>query len=198
MIQERILELTEYGMVTGLVQAEDKVYTINRLLELFLLDDMEDAVLEAYEKRVPMTQERAEAALEGILKDMLDYAAEQGILAEDTITYRDLFDTKIMSILMPRQSEVTTMFRGLFNHKSSKDATDYFYKLSCDSDYIRRYRIKKDLKWTSETEYGTLDITVNLSKPEKDPKAIAAAKNAKQQAIRSVFFARKTRVMQVE
>lgn len=180
MIQERILELTEYGMVTGLVQAEDKVYTINRLLELFLLDDMEDAVLEAYEKRVPMTQETAEAALEGILKDMLDYAAEQGILAEDTITYRDLFDTKIMSILMPRQSEVTTMFRGLFNHKSSKDATDYFYKLSCDSDYIRRYRIKKDLKWTSETEYGTLDITVNLSKPEKDPKAIAAAKLAKQ------------------
>ena len=77
MIQERILELTEYGMVTGLVQAEDKVYTINRLLELFLLDDMEDAVLEAYEKRVPMTQETAEAALEGILKDMLDYAAEQ-------------------------------------------------------------------------------------------------------------------------
>lgn len=180
MIQERILELTEYGLVTGLVKPEDKIYTINRLLELFGLDELEDEVAEAYAKRPPMTQESAEAALEGILAEMLDYAGENAIIPENTITYRDLFDTKIMSVLMPRPSEVVTMFKGLFNHNSSQAATDYFYKLSCDSDYIRRYRIKKDLKWTADTEFGKLDITVNLSKPEKDPKAIAAAKLAKQ------------------
>ena len=180
MIQEKILELTEYGLVTGLVKPEDKRYTINRLLELFALDELEDEVVAAYEKRTPMTQESAEAALEGILTEMLDYAAEQGLMAEDTVTYRDLFDTKIMSMLMPRPSEVVTTFKGLYNHQSAQAATDYFYKLSCDSNYIRRYRIKKDLKWTADTEFGTLDITVNLSKPEKDPKAIAAAKLAKQ------------------
>ena len=180
MIQEKILELTEYGLVTGLVAPEDKRFTINRLLELFQLDELKDEVAAAYEKREPMTQETAEDALEGILTEMLDYAAEQGLMPEDTITYRDLFDTKIMSMLMPRPSEVITKFRGLYNHQSAQAATDYFYKLSCDSNYIRRYRIKKDLKWTADTEFGTLDITINLSKPEKDPKAIAAAKLAKQ------------------
>ena len=180
MIQEKILELTEYGLVTGLVAPEDKRFTINRLLELFQLDELEDEVAAAYEKREPMTQETAEDALEGILTEMLDYAAEQGLMPEDTITYRDLFDTKIMSMLMPRPGEVITKFRGLYNHQSAQAATDYFYKLSCDSNYIRRYRIKKDLKWTADTEFGTLDITINLSKPEKDPKAIAAAKLAKQ------------------
>lgn len=180
MIQERILELTEYGLVTGLVKPEDKRYTINRLLELFGLEELEDEVVSSYEKRTPMTQESAEEALEGILAEMLDYAVEQMLIPENTITYRDLFDTKIMSVLMPRPSEVITMFRGLYNHNSQQAATDYFYKLSCDSNYIRRYRIKKDLKWTADTEFGTLDITINLSKPEKDPKAIAAAKLAKQ------------------
>lgn len=180
MIQERILELTEYGLATGLIYKEDKQYTINRLLELFCLDEMEEELLLSYEKRKPLSQGEAETALEGILAEMLDYAAEQGLIPENTITYRDLFDTKIMSVLVPRPSEVTTMFRGLYNHQSSQAATDYFYKLSCDSDYIRRYRIKKDVKWTADTEYGTLDITINLSKPEKDPKAIAAAKLAKQ------------------
>ena len=113
MIQEKILELTEYGLVTGLVAPEDKRFTINRLLELFQLDELEDEVAAAYEKREPMTQETAEDALEGILTEMLDYAAEQGLMPEDTITYRDLFDTKIMSMLMPRPSEVITKFRGL-------------------------------------------------------------------------------------
>ena len=180
MIQERILELTEYGLVTGLVEPEDKRYTINRLLELFHLDGLDDEVVSAYEKRTPMTQEMAVSALEGILKEMLDYAAEDGLMAEDTITYRDLFDTKIMGMLMPRPSEVVGKFRSLYDNESSLAATDYFYKLSCDSDYIRRYRIARDQKWTADTEYGTLDITINLSKPEKDPKAIAAAKLAKQ------------------
>ena len=179
MIQEKILELTEYGLVTGLAAPEDKRFTINRLLELFQLDELEDEVAAAYEKREPMTQETAEDALEGILTEMLDYAAEQGLMPEDTITYRDLFDTKIMSMLMPRPSEVITKFRGLYNHQSAQAATDYFYKLSCDSNYIRRYRIKKDLKWTADTEFGILDITINLSKPEKDPRDIAKAGKAK-------------------
>ena len=179
MIQERILELTEYGLVTGLVEPEDRRFTINLLLELFHLDELDDEVAAAYAKRTPMTQESAEAALEGILNEMLDYAAEDGLMPEDTITYRDLFDTKIMSMLVPRPSEVIKKFQALYQI-SPKEATDYFYKLSRDTNYIRRYRIKKDQKWTADTEFGTLDITINLSKPEKDPKAIAAAKLAKQ------------------
>ena len=176
MIQERILE---FGRVTGLVEPEGRGFTINRLLELFHLDELEDEVAAAYAKRTPMTQESAEAALEGILNEMLDYAAEDGLMPEDTITYRDLFDTKIMSMLVPRPSEVIKKFQALYQI-SPKEATDYFYKLSRDTNYIRRYRIKKDQKWTADTEFGTLDITINLSKPEKDPKAIAAAKLAKQ------------------
>ena len=179
MIQERILELTEYGLVTGLVDPEDRRFTINRLLELFHLDELDDEVAAAYAKRTPMTQESAEAALEDILNEMLDYAAEDGLMPEDTITYRDLFDTKIMGMLVPRPSEVIKKFQALYQI-SPKEATDYFYKLSRDTNYIRRYRIKKDQKWTADTEFGTLDITINLSKPEKDPKAIAAAKLAKQ------------------
>ena len=179
MIQERILELTEYGLVTGLVEPEDRRFTINRLLELFHLDELEDEVAAAYAKRTPMTQESAEAALEDILNEMLDYAAEDGLMPEDTITYRDLFDTKIMGMLVPRPSEVIKKCQALYQI-SPKEATDYFYKLSRDTNYIRRYRIKKDQKWTADTEFGTLDITINLSKPEKDPKAIAAAKLAKQ------------------
>ena len=179
MIQERILELTEYGLVTGLVEPEDRRFTINHLLELFHLDELDDEVAAAYAKRTPMTQESAEAALEDILNEMLDYAAEDGLMPEDTITYRDLFDTKIMGMLVPRPSEVIKKFQALYQI-SPKEATDYFYKLSRDTNYIRRYRIKKDQKWTADTEFGTLDITINLSKPEKDPKAIAAAKLAKQ------------------
>ena len=166
MIQENILKLADYGLATGLIQPEDRQYTINRLLELFELDELEEAAAEAHEKEPKMTQQTAEEALETILK-------------EDSIVYRDLFDTKIMSLLVPRPSEVIGVFRRLYEEGAQK-ATDYFYKLSCDTDYIRRYRIKKDLKWVTDTEFGELDITINLSKPEKDPKAIAAAKLAKQ------------------
>ena len=181
MIQERILELTEYGLVTGLVEPEDKVYTINRLMELLEIEDIEDEVFTEYEKRTPFTQETAEGALESILEEMMDYAYGKGIMKENSIVYRDLFDTKIMACLVARPSEIRKKFKDLYN-RSSLAATDYFYKLSCDSNYIRRQRIKKDQKWTTETEYGVLDVTINLSKPEKDPKAIAAAKLAKQSA----------------
>lgn len=182
MIQERILELVKYGLTTGLVNPEDKVYTINRLLELFAVDDIEDETFAKVENLPDWTQEEAEDALEGILSDMMDYAYEQGIMKENSIVYKDLFDTKIMGCLVARPSEVRKTFWNLYNNTSAQAATDYFYKLSCDSNYIRRQRIKKDQKWTTDTEFGTLDITINLSKPEKDPKAIAAAKNAKQSA----------------
>ncbi len=170
MIQTNIKKLVQYGLQTGLIEEADKIYTTNRLLELFQLDELEDNGEE-----ISMTVDE----LESVLAEMMDYAYEHGIMTENSIVYRDLFDTKIMSMLVPRPSEVIRTFKDKYE-VSPKEATDYFYKLSQDTDYIRRYRIKKDQKWISETKYGDLDITINLSKPEKDPKAIAAAKNAKQ------------------
>lgn len=127
---------------------------------------------------------------------MMDYAYENGLMAENSIVYKDLFDTKIMGCLVPEPSSVRKTFRDLYEHTSPLAATDYFYKLSCDSNYIRRQRIKKDRKWTTDTEFGTLDITINLSKPEKDPKAIAAAKMQSRARIRSASSVRKMRDMQ--
>ena len=170
MIQNNIRKLVEYGLKTGLIEEADKIYTTNRLLELFQLDELEDSDAD-------ITMETDE--LETVLNEMMDYAYEHGIMTENSIVYRDLFDTKIMSMLVPRPSEVIAEFEAKYE-QSPKEATDYFYKLSQDTDYIRRYRIKKDRKWIAPTKYGDLDITINLSKPEKDPKAIAAAKNAKQ------------------
>lgn len=174
-IYENIRALVKYGLETGLVKKEDEIFTTNRLLELFQLDEMEEDTGDLPEK-VAIADG---GMLEKILGEMMDYAHEAGIMPEDDITHRDLFDTKIMSMLMPRPSEVIRTFRELYE-KSPREATDYFYKLSQDSDYIRRYRIKKDQKWIAPTKYGDLDVTINLSKPEKDPKAIAAAKLAKQ------------------
>ena len=170
MITTYIEKLVAYGVITGLVPEEDIIYTTNRLLELFGLDGLDET-----EEEISVRVED----LEEILKGMLDYACEQGMI-EDSITHRDLFDTKIMSMLMPRPSEVIDTFWTLYEEESPEAATDYYYHLSRNSDYIRRYRICKDQKWVTDTPYGALDITINLSKPEKDPKAIAAAKNAKQ------------------
>lgn len=170
MIQEEIKKLAAYGITTGLVPKEDETYTVNRLLELFELDEIEES-----KEEVQVSTDK----LEEILGKLLDYAYEAGIMKENSIVYRDLFDTKIMSILLPRPSEVIHKFKALYQENPEK-ATDYYYKFSCDSDYIRRYRIQKDKRWIAPTAYGDLDITINLSKPEKDPKAIAAAKNAKQ------------------
>lgn len=170
MIQEEIKKLAAYGITTGLVPKEDEIYTVNRLLELFELDEIEES-----KEEVQVSTDK----LEEILGKLLDYAYEAGIMKENSIVYRDLFDTKIMSILLPRPSEVIHKFKALYQENPEK-ATDYYYKFSCDSDYIRRYRIQKDKRWIAPTAYGDLDITINLSKPEKDPKAIAAAKNAKQ------------------
>ncbi len=175
-IYGNIRALVTYGLDTGLVEKEDEIYTVNRLLELFKLDEMEEDAGEGIPRAAG---EKDGASLEKILGEMLDYAHETGLMPENDITHRDLFDTKIMSMLMPRPNEVVRKFHKLYE-ESPKKATDYFYKLSQDSDYIRRYRIVKDQKWVAPTKYGDLDVTINLSKPEKDPKAIAAAKLAKQ------------------
>lgn len=167
-IHKYIKQLVTYGLKTGLIEKEDCIYTINRLLELFEIEEYEE------------TEESDEnIELEPLLSAMLDYAYKQGILKEDGIVYRDLFDTKIMSQLVPRPSEVIQRFKQAYAVSPVK-ATNFYYKFSQDTDYIRRYRIKKDIKWKANTEYGQMDITINLSKPEKDPKAIAAAKLAKQ------------------
>ncbi len=166
MINSAIKDLVEYGVRNGLLTTEDKVYTVNRILEILELDEYEE----------PDHVKNQE--LEDILNEFLNFAVEKGII-DDNITEKDLFDTKVMAVLVPRPSEVIKTFWSEYE-KSPETATDYYYKLSCDSDYIRRYRIEKDVKWVTSTEYGDLDITINLSKPEKDPKAIAAAKNAKQ------------------
>ena len=164
-IQGRIKQLVNYGIAAELLTEEDRIYTTNLLLDLLKVTEYEELQVE-------------DAELEEILKDMLDYAFEHGVIDDNGVATRDLFDTRLMNCLMPRPSQVIQTFKEHYR-SSSKEATDYFYKLSQDSDYIRRYRIKKDLKWVTNTEYGDLDITINLSKPEKDPKAIAAAKNAK-------------------
>lgn len=175
MIQKDIRRLVAYGLKTGLVAKEDEIYTTNRLLELFELDELEDLD----EPGLAEVEKNETEDLEDILGGLLDYAYEKGMLKENGVVYRDLFDTKIMSLLMPRPSEVIETFKEIYR-KDPVAATDYYYKFSRDSDYIRRYRIEKDMKWITATEYGDLDITINLSKPEKDPKAIAAARTAKQ------------------
>lgn len=166
MIDEQVRKLVCYGLEKGLFTERDEIYVTNRILEILHLDEYNcDTAFEG-------------VSLEETLKALLDYAAEKGLLENDT-THRDLFDTKLMGALMPRPSEVTNRFKELYAI-SPKAATDYFYTLSQDSDYIRRYRVAKDIKWLTATPYGELEITINLSKPEKDPKAIAAAKNAPQ------------------
>ncbi len=164
-INQLITALVDYSLDKKLITELDKAYTINRIIEILNLNEY------TYE---PCQEKELCVILDGIC----DYAVEQGII-EESITYRDLFDTKVMGCVMPRPSEVINEFNSLYKN-SPQTATHYYYDLSRNSNYIRVDRIKKDKKWTTETEFGTVDITINLSKPEKDPKAIAAAKNAKQ------------------
>ena len=166
MLSNSIAKLVQYGIETGLTPECERIYTTNLLLDCFKEDEY-TGVSEIYEN----------VDLESTLTELLNEAVSRGII-EDSIVYRDLFDTKLMNCLMPRPAQVQDKFWTLYD-KNPVEATDYFYKLSQDSDYIRRYRVKKDLKWKVESEYGDIDISINLSKPEKDPKAIAAAKLAK-------------------
>ena len=160
-----IASLVQYGIDRELLEETDRIYITNQLLQVMELDSYEEA-------------EPRELPLEEILKALTDDAVRRGV-CEGDITSRDLFDTKLMGVLTPRPSYVRDTFTEHYT-KSPKEATDWYYKFSQDTDYIRRYRIAKDLKWQTDTPYGKLDITVNLSKPEKDPKAIAAAKSAPQ------------------
>ena len=158
-----IAALVEYALSAGLIEACDRVWAVNALLEVMKKDDY------TAPEAVP------QLPLEEILKGLLDDAAARGVISDD-ITSRDLFDTKLMGALTPRPSQVRKTFWEKYS-ESPWMATDWYYKLSQDTDYIRRYRIVKDQKWVTSTAYGDLDITINLSKPEKDPKAIAAARN---------------------
>ncbi|MBO4546314.1 MAG: UDP-glucose--hexose-1-phosphate uridylyltransferase [Treponema sp.] len=173
-IFQNINRLVSYALKAGLITKEDITYTQNRLLELLRLDGFEEG-FDA--QKLPAVKV---GDLENILKELLDWAAVGNVFEDTGVASRDLFDTKIMGLLVPPPSDVIDTFNTLATDFAPQKATDWFYKFSQDTDYIRRYRVCKDLKWKAATPYGSLDITINLSKPEKDPKAIAAAKLAKQ------------------
>ena len=166
MINMLINELVAYGTRVHLVEEADKVYITNSLLELF--EQMEFSEEEVVKER----------PLASILDDMCKYAFENGIIEDDTVTTTDLFDTKIMGLLTPAPSVVRKKFNDIYK-TDSKLATDFYYEFSKRTNYIRTDRIAKDEKWVTETEYGPIDITINLSKPEKDPRDIAKAGQAK-------------------
>lgn len=169
-LYREIAGLTEYGIRKGLIKEEDRAYIINQYLEIFHLDE--------YEESEPVGEE---IVLEEILEKLTDEAYGRGIIGSDDITTRDLFDTKLMGVLVERPSEIVRHFRRLYQD-SPKAATEFFYEFSQNTNYIRAARVKKDMKWKTLSPYGEIDITINLSKPEKDPKAIAAAKNMAQSA----------------
>ena len=170
MISTAIQQLVNYGLDTGLILPDDEIYIRNQLLMTLGLDEFTEP-----EGEVCYTD------LESILSALVEDAVARGV-CPDSPTSKDLFDTKLMGVLTPRPSIVRANFEEKYEEEGPQAATDWFYQFSQDTDYIRRYRIKLDLKWVTDTAYGPLDITINLSKPEKDPKAIAAAKLAPQSA----------------
>ena len=169
MLSGDIKRLVNYGIESGLMDECERIYATNLLLDCFKEDEYVDEDVSG-----------KSTELEDILSDLLAEAVKRG-LCEDSVVYRDLFDTRLMNCLTPRPAEVQRVFFEKYK-ESPQAATDYFFNLSRKSNYIRTARVARDLKWTIDTDYGTLDITINLSKPEKDPKAIAAARNAKQSA----------------
>lgn len=169
-LQKEIKKLVQYGLDHHLIETEDTIYTINRYLEIFHLDEYEDPDISG-----------EEIVLEDVLNNLLNEAYDRYLVKGNDVVTRDLFDTALMGVLTPRPSQVIRNFWKVYR-EDPKKATDFFYDFSQNTDYIRRYRVKKDMKWQVESPYGTIDITINLSKPEKDPKAIAAAKNAAQSA----------------
>ena len=170
-LYEEIYKLTEYGVRMNLIEASDRIYTINRLIDIFgetsfELDPLMSELIQNCELNLPE-----------ILENLNQIAYERGLLKNDGITQKDLFDTKLMGVLVARPSQIIAEFEELYK-VSPKQATEYFYEFSQNTNYIRRDRIKKDMKWVYESSYGDIDITINLSKPEKDPKAIAEAKHS--------------------
>ena len=169
-LYREIARLVEYGLRTELIAQADKRYMINQLLEVFRKDEYEEQDVSGEEIVLPE-----------VLDALTDIALERGIIDSDDIVTRDLFDTRLMGVITPRPSQVIAEFEELYGENPQK-ATDAFYKFSQDNNYIRRDRIKKDIRWKVDSPYGKIEISINLSKPEKDPKAIAAAKNAPQSA----------------
>ena len=172
MINKYITALSQYALKRGLITKDDIIYSTNLLLDVLKLDEY--TCVEVDDEIVALAEN-----LEEILSKINDFAFEKGLIEENTVVYRDLFDTRVMNCFLMRPSEVIKVFNEKYS-KSPKEATDFYYDFSQASDYIRTYRISKDIKWKYSSEYGEMDITINMSKPEKDPKAIAAAKNAKQ------------------
>ena len=172
MINTYISALAQYAVDRGLIEENERIYSINMLLDVLKLDEYNPCDDE--DKVISLSSD-----LEAILQFIDDYACDRGLIEENSVVYRDLFDTRVMNCFVRRPSEVIRIFNEKYA-VSPKEATDFYYEYSKNSDYIRTYRIDKDIKWVYESEYGDIDITINMSKPEKDPKAIAAARNAKQ------------------
>ena len=172
MINTYISALAQYAVDRGLIEENERIYSINMLLDVLKLDEYNPCDDE--DKVIALSSD-----LEAILQFIDDYACDRGLIEENSVLYRDLFDTRVMNCFVRRPSEVIRIFNEKYA-VSPKEATDFYYEYSKNSDYIRTYRIAKDIKWVYESEYGDIDITINMSKPEKDPKAIAAARNAKQ------------------
>ena len=166
MMDREIQALVTYALDTGLIEPCERMWAVNTLLEALGLDSYTE----------PETPAERPVELTAVLTALMDDAHARGVLKEDSVVYRDLFDTMLMGRLTPRPAQVIDKFRALYA-QSPETATNWYYQFSQDTNYIRRDRIAKDVKWLSPTEYGELDITINLSKPEKDPKAIAAARN---------------------
>ena len=164
-MNEAISKLITYAVRTGLIEPCETTWATNAVLEVLKLDSYTDP-----------GQEWGDIDLAAVLDELLDDAYARGVLTENSVVYRDLFDTAIMGALTPRPSQVRAKFQALYNEDPEK-ATDWYYTFSQDTNYIRRDRIARDVRWKADTEYGEMDITINLSKPEKDPKAIAAARN---------------------
>ena len=162
-----IAKLADYAIRSGLVEECDRTWAINTILDVLKLDSYTEP---------EWTWDIDSLELAPILEELLDDAYARGVLTENSVVYRDLFDTELMGQLTPRPAQVIEKFQSIY-HDDPKAATDWYYAFSQDTNYIRRDRIARDMQWKAPTEYGELDITINLSKPEKDPKAIAAAKN---------------------
>ena len=165
MIDAAVSKLAVYALRTGLIEESEYLWAVNTILDTLKLDSYTDP-----------GQEWGEIELAPVLEELLDDAYARGVLTENSVVYRDLFDTELMGRLTPRPAQVISKFQALYREAPQK-ATDWYYELSQDTNYIRRDRIAKDMQWKTDTEYGQLDITINLSKPEKDPKAIAAARD---------------------
>ena len=166
-IYAEIKKLTAYGLEKQLITKEDETYTLNQILQVMQMDDYEDEDIDGVEINLPE-----------ILSALTENAVERGLVHDDTVS-RDLFDTKLMGVMVDRPAHVIAEFWKKYE-KDPVEATDFFYDFSQNTNYIRRDRIAKDRRWKVDSPYGKIDITINLSKPEKDPRAIAAAKNAPQ------------------